>query len=147
MIVSPEEINANSAPSARPLKTWDTKFAQLIMFLAALQDINPTLYEAASIDGANGWHQFWKITIPLSKNGIVAGCMLVFIPVVGEFVIPELLGGPGTLMIGRQLWSEFFSAGNWPMASAVAITMLALLLVPIVVFHRFQQRELEGRLA
>jgi putrescine transport system permease protein len=73
--------------------------------------------------------------------------MLVMIPAVGEFVIPELLGGPGTLMIGRQLWSEFFSAGNWPMASAVAITMLLLLLAPIVLFHHYQQKELEGRLA
>ena len=72
--------------------------------------------------------------------------MLVMIPAVGEFVIPELLGGPDTLMIGRLLWSQFFNAGNWPMASAVAIVMLGLLLVPILVFHRFQQRELEGRL-
>ena len=79
--------------------------------------------------------------------GIVyAGGMLVMIPAVGEFVIPELLGGPDTLMIGRLLWSQFFNAGNWPMASAVAIVMLGLLLVPILVFHRFQQRELEGRL-
>ena len=73
--------------------------------------------------------------------------MLVMIPAVGEFVISELLGGPDTLMIGRLLWSQFFSAGIWPMASAVAIVMLVLLLIPIVIFHRFQQRELEGRLA
>ena len=83
----------------------------------------------------------------MSKAGIVAGCMLVMIPAVGEFVIPELLGGPGTLMIGRQLWSEFFSAGNWPMASAVAIIMLISLLIPIIVFHKFQQKELESRIA
>jgi putrescine transport system permease protein len=73
--------------------------------------------------------------------------MLVMIPAVGEFVIPELLGGPGTLMIGRQLWSEFFSAGNWPMASAVAIVMLILLLIPILIFHKIERKELEGRIA
>ena len=105
------------------------------------------LLEAAYDLGAKPWQAFLRITVPLSRAGIIAGCMLVMIPAVGEFVIPELLGGPGTLMIGRQLWAEFFNAGNWPMASAVAITMLVLLLVPIVVFHRFQQRELEGRLA
>ena len=114
---------------------------------ANLVKLDLRLLEAAYDLGAKPWKAFLTITMPLSKAGIIAGCMLVMIPAVGEFVIPELLGGPGTLMIGRQLWSEFFSAGNWPMASAVAITMLLLLLVPIVVFHRFQQRELEGRLA
>ena len=105
------------------------------------------LLEAAYDLGAKPWKAFVKITLPMSRSGIIAGCMLVMIPAVGEFVIPELLGGPDTLMIGRLLWSQFFSAGNWPMASAVAIVMLALLLIPIIIFHRFQQRELEGRLA
>jgi len=105
------------------------------------------LLEAAYDLGAKPWRAFLKITLPMSRSGIIAGCMLVMIPAVGEFVIPELLGGPDTLMIGRLLWSQFFSAGNWPMASAVAIVMLVLLLIPIVIFHRFQQRELEGRLA
>ena len=105
------------------------------------------LLEAAYDLGAKPWKAFIKITLPMSRSGIIAGCMLVMIPAVGEFVIPELLGGPDTLMIGRLLWSQFFSAGNWPMASAVAIVMLVLLLIPIIVFHRFQQRELEGRLA
>lgn len=105
------------------------------------------LLEAAHDLGAKPWKAFVTITVPLSQSGIIAGCMLVMIPAVGEFVIPELLGGPGTLMIGRLLWSEFFAAGNWPMASAVAIVMLALLMVPILIFHRYQQRELEGRLA
>ena len=86
------------------------------------------------------------VTLPLSRSGIIAGCMLVMIPAVGEFVIPELLGGPDTLMIGRLLWAQFFNAGNWPMASAVAIVMLLLLMAPILLFHRFQQRELEGGL-
>jgi putrescine transport system permease protein len=119
----------------------------ILPLYANLVKLDLRLLEAAYDLGARPWKAFLTITVPLSKAGIIAGCMLVMIPAVGEFVIPELLGGPGTLMIGRQLWSEFFSAGNWPMASAVAITMLVLLLVPIVVFHRFQQRELEGRLA
>jgi putrescine transport system permease protein len=119
----------------------------ILPLYANLVKLDLRLLEAAYDLGARPWKAFLTITVPLSKAGIIAGCMLVMIPAVGEFVIPELLGGPGTLMIGRQLWSEFFSAGNWPMASAVAITMLVLLLVPIVVFHRFQQKELEGRLA
>ena len=84
-----------------------------------------------------------SITLPLSKNGVVAGSMLVFIPSVGEYVIPELLGGPETLMIGKVLWQEFFSNRDWPIASAVAIIMLTLLVVPILFFHLYQARELE----
>jgi putrescine transport system permease protein len=119
----------------------------ILPLYANLVKLDLRLLEAAYDLGARPWKAFLTVTLPLSKAGIVAGCMLVMIPAVGEFVIPELLGGPGTLMIGRQLWSEFFSAGNWPMASAVAITMLLLLLVPIVMFHRQQQRELEDKLA
>jgi putrescine transport system permease protein len=114
---------------------------------ANLVKLDLRLLEAAYDLGARPWKAFLTVTLPLSKGGIIAGTMLVLIPAVGEFVIPELLGGPGTIMIGRLLWSEFFNAGNWPMASAVATTMLVLLLVPIVVFHRFQQKELEGRVA
>jgi putrescine transport system permease protein len=119
----------------------------ILPLYANLVKLDLRLLEAAYDLGARPWKAFLTVTLPLSKSGIVAGCMLVMIPAVGEFVIPELLGGPGTLMIGRQLWSEFFSAGNWPMASAVAITMLLLLLAPIVLFHHYQQKELEGRLA
>lgn len=104
------------------------------------------LLEAAYDLGAKPWKAFLKVTLPLSKAGIVAGCMLVMIPAVGEFVIPELLGGPDTLMIGRVLWNEFFNNRDWPAASAVAIVMLILLLIPIVIFNRFQQKEMEGRL-
>src|SRR3989344_3926722 len=88
---------------------------------------------------------FWKITVPLAKNGIIAGCMLVSIPVVGEFVIPELLGGPETLMIGKVLWQEFFNNRDWPVASALAVVMLAILIVPIILFNRNQAKEMEGR--
>ena len=118
----------------------------ILPLYANLVKLDLRLLEAAYDLGAKPWKAFLSITLPLSKAGIIAGCMLVMIPAVGEFVIPELLGGPGTLMIGRLLWSEFFSAGNWPMASAVAIVMLVLLMIPILIFHRYQQRDLEGRL-
>lgn len=104
------------------------------------------LLEAASDLGAARWKAFLQITLPLSKAGIIAGSMLVLIPVVGEFVIPELLGGADTLMIGRVLWQEFFNNRDWPVASAVAIVMLVLLIVPIMVFHHYQSRELEAKL-
>lgn len=104
------------------------------------------LLEAASDLGAKPWQAFLKVTLPLSKAGIIAGCMLVAIPAVGEFVIPEMLGGPETLMIGRVLWQEFFNNRDWPVASAVAMVMLALLIIPIMIFHRAQAKEMEGRL-
>jgi putrescine transport system permease protein len=105
-----------------------------------------SLLEAASDLGSSTFNSFWKITVPLSKNGIIAGCMLVFIPVVGEFVIPELLGGPETLMIGKVLWQEFFNNRDWPVASALAVVMLAILIVPIILFNRSQAKELEGKI-
>ena len=104
-----------------------------------------SLLEAASDLGSSNFNNFWKITVPLAKNGIIAGCMLVFIPVVGEFVIPELLGGPETLMIGRVLWQEFFNNRDWPVASALAVVMLLILIVPILLFNRSQAKEMEAR--
>lgn len=114
---------------------------------ANLVKLDHRLLEAAYDLGARPWQAFMRITLPLSRSGIVAGCMLVMIPAVGEFVIPEMLGGPDTLMIGRVLWGEFFNNRDWPLASAVAIVMLLLLLVPILIFNRSQQRTLEGKLA
>jgi putrescine transport system permease protein len=105
------------------------------------------LLEAAYDLGAKPWQAFLRITLPLSKAGIIAGCMLVMIPAVGEFVIPEMLGGSETLMVGRQLWNEFFNNRNWPGASAMAVAMILLLLVPILLFNRSQQRLLEGKQA
>ena len=96
------------------------------------------LLEAAADLGATPWVAFWRVTVPLSKAGIIAGSMLVFIPCVGEFVIPELLGGPQTLMIGRVLWDEFFSNNDWPMASTVAVVMILLIIVPLAIFSRYQ---------
>ena len=104
-----------------------------------------TLLEAAADLGAGPVTSFLRITLPLSVPGIVAGSLLVFIPAVGEYVIPSLLGRTDQLMIGRVLSDEFFANRDWPVASAVAIVLLLLLLVPIMVFQRFQRRELEGR--
>ena len=103
------------------------------------------LLEAAADLGATPWVAFWKVTVPLSKAGIIAGSMLVFIPCVGEFVIPELLGGPETLMIGRVLWDEFFSNNDWPMASAVAVVMVLLIIVPLAIFNKYQAEAQEVR--
>jgi putrescine transport system permease protein len=117
----------------------------ILPLYANLVKHDPSLLEAASDLGSSNFNSFWRITVPLSKNGVIAGCMLVFIPVVGEFVIPELLGGPETLMIGRVLWQEFFNNRDWPVASALAVIMLLILIVPIILFNRSQAKELEGR--
>jgi len=110
----------------------------ILPLYATLVKMDLRLLEAAKDLGATPWKAFWLVTVPLSKNGIVAGSMLVFIPSVGEYVIPELLGGPGTLMIGRVLWDEFFSNNDWAMASAVAVSMVALILIPLAIFNKYQ---------
>ncbi len=102
---------------------------------AALERMDESLLEAAGDLGCRPWRAFWQITFPLSLPGVVAGCFLVFIPVTGEFVIPDLLGGSDTLMIGRTLWAEFFSNRDWPLASSVAVILLLILVVPIVIFQ------------
>jgi len=112
---------------------------------ANLVKLDPLLLEAATDLGAKPWQAFLQVTLPLSRAGMLAGSMLVFIPAVGEFVIPELLGGAGTLMIGKVLWQEFFNNRDWPVASAVAIVMLLLLTVPIMLFHHYQSREMEAQ--
>ncbi len=118
----------------------------LVMPLYAhLVKMDLTLLEAAYDLGAKPWRAFVEITLPLSKNGIIAGCLLVFIPAVGEYVIPELLGGANTLMIGRVMWNDFFDNADWPMASAVTCAMVLLLLVPMALFQHFQAKALEGR--
>jgi putrescine transport system permease protein len=109
---------------------------------ATLEKLDLTLLEAAADLGCRPTKAFLAITLPLSVPGIIAGAMLVFIPAVGEFVIPALLGGPDSLMIGKVLWNEFFNNRDWPVASAVAIAMLLLLVVPIMVFQYFQGREM-----
>jgi putrescine transport system permease protein len=111
---------------------------------ATLEKMDESLLEAAADLGCPRWKGFWLVTFPLSLPGLAAGALLCFIPIVGEFVIPDLLGGSETLMIGQTLWTEFFSNRDWPVASAIAIALLMLLLVPILFYERLQQRSLEG---
>ena len=113
----------------------------ILPLYANLARMDESLLEAASDLGCRPWKTFFSITVPLSFPGIVAGSMLVFIPCVGEYVIPVLLGGPDTLMIGPVLWNEFFQNVDWPVASAVAIAMLILLVIPIAIFQHYQSRE------
>lgn len=111
---------------------------------ATLEKLDQTLIEAALDLGCSPIQAFWKVTFPLSLPGVVAGCFLVFIPAMGEFVIPDLLGGSDTIMIGKTLWSEFFGNRDWPIASAVAVVLLLSLVVPIVIFQRMQERQREA---
>ncbi len=113
----------------------------ILPIYAALDRLDGSLIEAAEDLGCSRFEAFWLVTIPLSKNGIIAGCFLVFIPALGEFVIPSLLGGSQTLMIGKVLWEEFFNNRDWPVASAVAVILLLILIVPIVLFQRNQQKQ------
>jgi len=115
----------------------------ILPIYAALDRLDESLIEAAEDLGCSRTKAFWLVTIPLSRNGIIAGCFLVFIPAIGEFVIPSLLGGSGTLMIGKVLFEEFFNNRDWPVASAVAVILLLILIIPIILFQRNQQRQAE----
>ena len=117
----------------------------ILPLYASLERQDPTLVEAASDLGASRLKAFWTVTVPLSMSGIVAGTLLCFIPIVGEFIVPDLLGGSETLMLGRTLWSEFFSNRDWPLASAVAVVMTILLVGPIVAYRNAEARRLEPR--
>ncbi len=112
----------------------------ILPLYANLEKMDMSLLEAAADLGCKPFKAFWTVTIPLSIPGIMAGCFLVFIPVMGEFVIPDLLGGSETLMIGKVLWTEFFYNRDWPVASAVAILLLAILVVPIMLYQRSQEK-------
>lgn len=116
----------------------------ILPIYATLEKLDGSLIEAAVDLGCSRIKAFWLITIPLSKSGIIAGSFLVFIPALGEFVIPSLLGGSRTLMIGKVLWEEFFSNRDWPVASAVAVILLLLLLIPIILFQRNEQKQREA---
>ena len=116
----------------------------LLPLYAALERQDPALREAAADLGASPAQVFWRVTLPLSLPGVVAGCLLVFIPAVGEFVIPDLLGGSETLMIGKTLWTDFFANRDWPAASAAAILLLVLLIGPLLVAERARLRA-EGK--
>src|SRR6266853_2114212 len=116
----------------------------VLPLFATLEKLDPTLLEAAADLGSTPRRAFLDITLPLSLPGVIAGSMLVFIPAVGEFVIPSLLGGPNNLMIGRVLWDEFFGNHDWPVASAVAIAFLLLLAGPIAIYQYYNVRQLEA---
>jgi putrescine transport system permease protein len=115
----------------------------ILPLYAVLARMEPALLEAASDLGASPRQAFWLVTFPLSLPGVAAGVLLCFIPIVGEFVIPDLLAGSGSMMIGQTLWLEFFTNKDWPVASAVAVVLLALLLVPLAFYDRLQRRQLE----
>jgi putrescine transport system permease protein len=137
-----------------PLRLYHTNFAvyigmvysylpfMIMPLYAHLVKMDLSLLEAAYDLGAKPWKAFFQVTLPLSKNGIIAGSLLVFIPAVGEYVIPELLGGSDTLMIGRVMWNEFFNNIDWPMASAVTCAMVVLLLIPMALFQHYQTKEM-----
>ena len=116
----------------------------ILPIYATLEKMDESLLEAAEDLGCTRAQAFWFVTAPLSRPGVIAGCFLVFIPALGEFVIPSLLGGSRTLMIGKVLWEEFFSNRDWPVASAVAIILLLILIVPIVLFQLNQQKQAEA---
>jgi len=111
---------------------------------ATLEKQDETLLEAAADLGAPRWQAFWRVTAPLSLPGIAAGALLCFIPITGEFVIPDLLGGSDSLMIGQTLWTEFFSNKDWPVASAIAVVLLLALVVPIAIYQNLQMKNIEG---
>lgn len=115
----------------------------ILPLYSALEKMDYSLIEAAQDLGCPPMTAFWKITFPLSLPGVIAGCLLVFIPAVGEFVIPDLLGGSQTLMIGKTLWNEFFANRDWPVSSAVAVVLLLILVIPIMFFQQAQARAQE----
>ncbi len=141
---------------AEPLTLLNTPFAvyigivytylpfMILPIYAALERLDQSLIEAAEDLGCSRLQAFWLVTFPLARNGTIAGCFLVFIPVLGEFVIPSLLGGSNTLMIGKVLFDEFFSNRDWPVASAVGVILLLILIIPIILFQRNQQRQQEA---
>jgi putrescine transport system permease protein len=112
---------------------------------AALEKMDETLLEAAADLGSPPWRSFFAVTVPLSLPGIVAGALLCFIPIMGEFVIPDLLGSSSTAMIGQTLWLEFFGNRDWPVASALAVVLLVILLTPILIYRQREARSLEQR--
>jgi len=116
----------------------------ILPLYATLAKMDSALLEAASDLGSSPRQAFWLVTFPLSLPGVAAGVLLCFIPIVGEFVIPDLLAGSDSLMIGQTLWLEFFTNRDWPVASAAAVLLLVLLLAPLLFYDRLQRRQLEG---
>ena len=117
----------------------------ILPLYATLVKMDMRLLEAAYDLGASPWKGFWLVTVPLSRAGIISGCMLVFIPAVGEFVIPSLLGGAENILIGRVVWDEMFSSNNWPRAAALAVVMILLILIPLGLYHQQTATQREAR--
>jgi putrescine transport system permease protein len=117
----------------------------ILPLYASLEKLDPTLLEAAADLGCPRWKAFWTVTVPLALPGLGAGALLCFIPIAGEFVIPDLLGGSDTTMIGQTLWTEFFANKDWPVASAVAVVLVVLLVGPIAIYQHLQARQIGGR--
>jgi len=117
----------------------------ILPLYASLEKLDETLLEAAADLGCPRWKAFFVVTLPLALPGLGAGALLCFIPIVGEFVVPDLLGGSDAAMIGQTLWTEFFANRDWPVASAVAVTLVGLLMMPIAVYQHLQTREIAGR--
>jgi putrescine transport system permease protein len=115
----------------------------ILPLYATLAKMDPTLLEAAGDLGSPPRRAFWLVTFPLSLPGVAAGVLLCFIPIVGEFVIPDLLAGSSSMMIGQTLWLEFFTNKDWPVASAAAVILLIMLLLPLSLYDRLQRRQLE----
>jgi len=113
----------------------------ILPLFSNLSKLDVRFIEAAADLGSTPWNTFWRVTVPLSKSGIIAGSMLVFIPCVGEFVIPDLLGGPATAMIGHVMWDEFFGTNDWPMASAITVVVILLILIPMGILNKYQSEE------
>ncbi len=116
----------------------------ILPIYSALEKLDISLIEAAEDLGCSRASAFWLVTLPLSRPGVIAGCFLVFIPALGEFVIPSLLGGTSTLMIGKTLYEEFFSNRDWPVASAVAVVLLLILIIPIILFQKNEEKQREA---
>ncbi|MGL4729574.1 MAG: ABC transporter permease [Bosea sp. (in: a-proteobacteria)] len=159
-ILKPEGFLTNTLQAigliGEPLQIINTPIAVLIGIVyaylpfmvlplyASLAKLDPALIEAAQDLGCSPMRAFWRVTLPLTRAGAIAGSLLVFIPAMGEFVIPDLLGGSDTLMLGRAIWTEFFSNRDWPLASAIAIVLLLLLIGPILAYREVEMRQLEA---
>ena len=144
IIDEPVEILATNAAVVLGIVYSYLPFMVLPLY-AALDKLDESLLEAAADLGAPRWKSFWLVTFPLARPGLVAGSLLCFIPAVGEFVIPDLLGGSDTLMIGRTLWTEFFSNRSWSIAATIAVLLLIVLVVPIALYQNIQSRSLEAK--
>ena len=144
LIAQPLEILNTQGAVLIGLTYADLPFMVLPLY-AVLAKRDPRLPEAAADLGAGPMRVFWTVTLPLARPGLAAGALLCFVPMVGEFIIPDLLGGSDTLMLGRVLWSEFFSNRDWPLASAVAILVLVLVVGPLILFREDEATAREGR--